>query len=93
MTAAEIAAAVDFYARSDFAAPEMAQAKGVIAALASQNALLQDALLQDALAQLIGSSDPIELRAIELGVRLLPAPAKDKAAMLNGIQVLLAVLP
>lgn len=47
---------------------------------------------QAALAELIGSSDPAELRRIELGVRLVPAADEDKAAMLNGIAALLKVL-
>lgn len=66
----------------------MAPAQGLIASLAEHKALLQTALVQ-----LIGSSDPAELQAIELGVRLLPAAAEDKAAMLNGIAALLKVLP
>lgn len=47
--------------------------------------------LKSALAGLIGASDSAELRNMELIIRLSPAPAADKAAMLDAIHVLLNV--
>lgn len=47
--------------------------------------------LKSALAGLIGVSDSAELRSMESIIRLSPAPAADKAAMLDAIHVLLNV--
>ena len=51
------------------------------------------ALLRGALAGLVGASDKAELEQMELAVRLLPAPAADKAASIDAIHALLATLP
>lgn len=45
--------------------------------------------LYAALVGLIGASDPQELRTIEVGMRLIPAPAADKAATINAIHALI----
>ena len=47
------------------------------------------AQLTIALTGLIGASDPDELRAMELAMRMLPAPEADKAVMINAIHALL----
>ena len=47
--------------------------------------------LKSAMAGLIGVSDSAELRSMESIIRLSPAPAADKAAMLDAIHVLLNV--
>jgi hypothetical protein len=51
------------------------------------------ALLRGALAGLVGASDKSELEQMELALRLLPAPAADKAASIDAIHALLATLP
>ena len=51
------------------------------------------ALLRGALAGLVRSSDKAELEQMELAMRLLPAPAADKAASIDAIHALLATLP
>jgi len=51
------------------------------------------ALLRGALAGLVGASDKAELDQMELAIRLMPAPAADKAASLDAIHALLATLP
>ena len=49
--------------------------------------------LRSALADLVGSSDPEQLRGIHNALLHLPAPDEDKAAMLNAINVLIATAP
>ena len=51
------------------------------------------ALLRSALVGLIGSDSEQELRKMEVAMRLLPAPAEDKAVSINAIHALLATLP
>ena len=51
------------------------------------------ALLRAALVGLIGADGAEELRQIEATMRLLPAPAEDKAVSINAIHALLATLP
>jgi outer membrane protein TolC len=46
--------------------------------------------LRSTLAALVGTSDPVELEKLVAVIRLMPAPATDKAAMIDAIQVLLA---
>ena len=46
-----------------------------------------------ALADLVGSTDPIELRQMEAVTRMMPAPDTDKAAIINAIHVLLKEYP
>lgn len=48
--------------------------------------------LRNALVQLVGSSDRAELEAMEVVLRLSPAPAEDKAAAIDGVHALLALL-
>jgi hypothetical protein len=45
--------------------------------------------LRSALVGLVGSSDPKELKEMELAIRLMPAPEKDKAVTINAIDALL----
>ena len=49
------------------------------------------AKLRSALAALIGASTKEELEAMEVALRLMPAPAKDKAAMIDAINVLIDI--
>ena len=51
------------------------------------------ALLRSALVGLIGADSAEELRQMEVTMRLLPAPAEDKAVSINAIHALLATLP
>ena len=51
------------------------------------------AMLRAALAGLIGADSAEELRQMEVAMRLLPAPAEDKAVSINAIHALLATLP
>lgn len=51
------------------------------------------ALLRAALVGLIGADSEQELRQMEATMRLLPAPAEDKAVSINAIHALLATLP
>ena len=51
------------------------------------------ALLRSALVGLIGAGSAEELRQMEVAMRLLPAPAEDKAVSINAIHALLATLP
>jgi hypothetical protein len=51
------------------------------------------ALLRAALVGLIGADSEQELRQMEVTMRLLPAPAEDKAVSINAIHALLATLP
>ena len=51
------------------------------------------ALLRSALVGLIGADSAEELRQMEMTMRLLPAPAEDKAVSINAIHALLATLP
>lgn len=46
-------------------------------------------LLRTALVGLVGASEPDELRDMEAALRLLPAPAADKAATIDAIHALL----
>lgn len=46
--------------------------------------------LRAALVGLVGASEPAELREMELAMRVLPAPAEDKAATLDAIHALIA---
>ena len=50
-------------------------------------------LLRGALVGLVGADTQHELEQMELAVRLLPAPAEDKAATINAIHALIATLP
>jgi hypothetical protein len=45
--------------------------------------------LRTALAALVGGSTRTELEAMEMALRLLPAPENDKAVMINAIHVLI----
>lgn len=45
--------------------------------------------LRTALIGLVGASDPIELRGMELALRALPIPDEDRAATINAIHALL----
>jgi len=45
--------------------------------------------LRKALADLVGASTKEELEELELGIRAMPAPEKDKIAALNAIHALL----
>lgn len=49
--------------------------------------------LRKALVGLVGASEPDELRAMEVAMRMLPAPDEDKAATINAIHALLALSP
>ena len=51
------------------------------------------AMLRNALAGLVGASDKVELEQMEVAMRLMPAPAADKAAGIDAIHALLATLP
>lgn len=51
------------------------------------------ALLRSSLIGLIGAENELELKQLEAGIRLMPAPAADKAAMIDGIHALLATMP
>jgi hypothetical protein len=51
------------------------------------------ALLRSALVGLVGADSAEELRQMEVNIRLLPAPAEDKAVSINAIHALLATLP
>jgi hypothetical protein len=51
------------------------------------------AILRAALVGLIGADSEHELRQMETAMRLLPAPAEDKAVSINAIHALLATLP
>lgn len=51
------------------------------------------ALLRFALASLIGVDTEDELLQMEAALRVLPAPAADKAASINAIHALLATAP
>lgn len=51
------------------------------------------ALLRMALANLIGADTEEELRQMEAALRVLPAPAADKAAAINEIHALLSTAP
>lgn len=48
------------------------------------------AKLHKALSDLVGADSKEELEAMELVIRTTPAPAADKAAMLNAIHALLS---
>lgn len=48
------------------------------------------ALLRSALVGLVGADSEAELRDMEAAMRLLPAPAEDKAVTINAIHALLA---
>jgi hypothetical protein len=50
-------------------------------------------LLRSALTGLIGAETEGELRQIEAALRVLPAPAADKAASINAIHALLSTTP
>ena len=49
--------------------------------------------LRAALVGLVGVDGAEELRQMEVTMRLLPAPAEDKAVSINAIHALLATLP
>lgn len=69
---------------------------GIAAVLAAQHRPVPDAQterLRAALATLIGASDVAELRGLELAIRCAPAPAEDKAAMIDAIHALIATAP
>jgi hypothetical protein len=48
--------------------------------------------LRAALAGLLGASTREELEQLEMGMRLMPAPAEDKAVSIDAIHALLAVV-
>ena len=50
-------------------------------------------LLRPALVGLVGADGREELQTMEATMRLLPAPAEDKAVSINAIHALLATLP
>lgn len=50
-------------------------------------------LLRAALIGVVGASDPEELKAMELAMRVLPAPDEDKAATINAIHALMKTHP
>jgi hypothetical protein len=50
-------------------------------------------LLRNALIGLIGASDKAGLEQMELFMRSIPAPEKDKAVSINAIHALLATMP
>ena len=60
---------------------------------ALRKAAIDVALLRAALVGLIGADSAEELRQMEVTMRLLPAPAEDKAVSINAIHALLATLP
>lgn len=49
--------------------------------------------LRAALVQLVGVDGPAELAEMEAVMRLMPAPAEDKAATIDAIHALIATLP
>lgn len=49
--------------------------------------------LRMALIGLVGESDPMALKGMELAMRSLPAPEEDKAVTINAIHALLATTP
>lgn len=49
--------------------------------------------LRVALVQLVGVDGPAELAEMEAVMRLMPAPAEDKAATIDAIHALIATLP
>ena len=51
------------------------------------------ALLRGALAGLVGASDKAELEQMDVMMRSPPAPAADKAAIIDAIHALLSTLP
>lgn len=52
----------------------------------------QNRALRSALAGLVGASTRDELEQIEVGLRLMSAPAQDKAAMIDAVHALFATL-
>jgi len=72
---------------------EEAQAK--LAKAEAENARLQEERekLRAALASLVGADGREELDAMEAAMRLIPAPAADKAASIDAIHALMATLP
>lgn len=49
--------------------------------------------LRAALVQLVGVDGLAELASMEVAMRLMPAPAEDKAATIDAIDALIATLP
>lgn len=49
--------------------------------------------LRNALGQLVGASEVTELKGMEVAIRAAPAPAEDKAAILDAIRALIATAP
>lgn len=85
----------------DATARQHARAEAVQAALTMvtsigspiENAIAQRNTLRAALVGLIGVDGKDDLKALEATMRLMPAPAADKAASIDAIHALLETLP
>lgn len=91
---------VDYYTgrdldqlESDYVREHGENAMGESMSIPIENAIAQRDRLRAALVGLVGVDGREELEAMEAMMRLLPAPAADKAVTIDAIHALIATLP